>query len=40
MRRHPARAMYDQLDDTLRSITMQLRSAIQGRCEQGAGKRR
>ena len=29
MRRHPARAMYDQLDDTLRSITMQLRSAIQ-----------
>ena len=29
MRRHPARAMYDQLGDTLRSITMQLRSAIQ-----------
>lgn len=29
MRRHPARAMYDQLEDTLTSITMQLRSAIQ-----------
>ena len=28
MRRHPARAMYNQLEDTLRSITMQLRSAI------------
>jgi signal transduction histidine kinase len=28
MRRHPAREMYNQLDDTLRSITMQLRSAI------------
>jgi two-component system, NarL family, sensor histidine kinase UhpB len=28
MRRYPARAMYNQLDDTLRSITMQLRSAI------------
>ena len=29
MRRHPARAMYDQLEDTLTSITMQLRSAIE-----------
>jgi signal transduction histidine kinase len=28
MRRHPARAMYDQLEDTLTSITLQLRSAI------------
>ena len=28
MRRYPARAMYSQLEDTLRSITMQLRSAI------------
>ena len=28
MRRYPARAMYNQLEDTLRSITMQLRSAI------------
>jgi signal transduction histidine kinase len=28
MRNHPARAMYDQLEDTLTSITMQLRSAI------------
>jgi two-component system sensor histidine kinase UhpB len=27
--RHPARAMYDQLEDTLTSITMQLRSAIE-----------
>ena len=29
MRRYPARAMYNQLGDTLRSITMQLRSAIE-----------
>ena len=29
MRRHPARAMYDQLEDTLTSITLQLRSAIE-----------
>lgn len=29
MPRHLARAMYDQLEDTLTSITMQLRSAIQ-----------
>lgn len=28
MRQHPARAMYDQIEDTLTSITMQLRSAI------------
>jgi len=28
MRNHPARAMYDQLEDTLSSMTMQLRSAI------------
>lgn len=28
MRKHPARAMYDQLDDSLRSLTSQLRSAI------------
>src|SRR5258706_4810464 len=28
MRKHPARAMYDQLDDTLTSMTRQLRSAI------------
>lgn len=28
MRRHPARAMYDQLEDALTSITLQLRSAI------------
>ena len=28
MRRYPARAMYNQLEDALRSITMQLRSAI------------
>jgi signal transduction histidine kinase len=28
MRRYPARAMYNQLEDILRSITMQLRSAI------------
>jgi len=28
MRNHPARAMYDQLEDTLTSMTMQLRSAI------------
>ena len=28
MRRFPTRAMYNQLEDTLRSITMQLRSAI------------
>ena len=28
MRKHPARAMYDQLDDTLTSLTRQLRSAI------------
>jgi signal transduction histidine kinase len=34
MYRHPARAMYDQLDDTLRSITMQLRSAIQADARQ------
>jgi len=29
MRKHPARAMYDQIEDSLTSITMQLRSAIQ-----------
>lgn len=29
MRQHPARAMYDQIEETLTSITMQLRSAIQ-----------
>ena len=29
MRHHPARAMYDQLEDTLTSLTMQLRSAIE-----------
>jgi signal transduction histidine kinase len=29
MRRHPARAMYDQLEDGLLSITRQLRSAIE-----------
>ena len=29
MHNHPARAMYDQLEDTLTSITMQLRSAIE-----------
>lgn len=29
MRRHPARAMYDQIEGMLSSITMQLRSAIQ-----------
>ena len=29
MRHHPGRAMYDQLEDTLTSITMQLRSAIE-----------
>jgi signal transduction histidine kinase len=29
MRSHPQRAMYDQLEDTLASITMQLRSAIE-----------
>jgi hypothetical protein len=28
MRKHAARAMYDQLDDTLTSLTRQLRSAI------------
>jgi len=28
MHHHPARAMYDQLEDTLSSITMQLRTAI------------
>lgn len=29
MRSHPARAMYDQIEDALTSITMQLRSAIE-----------
>jgi len=29
MRHHPARAMYDQLEETLTSITMRLRSAIE-----------
>jgi two-component system, NarL family, sensor histidine kinase UhpB len=29
MRNHPGRAMYDDLEDALSSITMQLRSAIQ-----------
>src|SRR5687767_1416658 len=29
VRKHPARAMYDQLEDALTSITMQLRSAIE-----------
>jgi signal transduction histidine kinase len=29
MSQHPARAMYDQIEETLISITMQLRSAIQ-----------
>jgi len=29
MRQHPARAVYDQIEDTLTSITMQLRTAIQ-----------
>jgi len=29
MRNHPARAMYDQIEDALTSITMQLRSAIE-----------
>jgi hypothetical protein len=29
MPRHLARAMYDQLEDTVTSVTMQLRSAIQ-----------
>ncbi|MGA8005146.1 MAG: ATP-binding protein [Burkholderiales bacterium] len=29
MSQHPARAMYDQIEETLTSITMQLRSAIQ-----------
>jgi two-component system sensor histidine kinase UhpB len=28
MRNHPARAMYDQIEDALTSLTMQLRSAI------------
>lgn len=28
MRNHPARAMYDQIEDLLSSLTMQLRSAI------------
>src|SRR5204863_2119757 len=28
MRNHPPRAMYDQLEDTLTAMTMQLRSAI------------
>ena len=31
MRQHPARAVYDQIEDTLTSITMQLRSAIERR---------
>jgi signal transduction histidine kinase len=29
MRQHPAQALYDQVEDTLTSLTMQLRSAIQ-----------
>lgn len=29
MRNHPARALYDQIEDALTSITMQLRSAIE-----------
>jgi hypothetical protein len=33
MRQHPARAMYDQIEGTLTSITMQLRSAIRADAE-------
>ena len=33
MRQHPARAMYDQIEDALTSITMQLRSAIRADAE-------
>lgn len=29
MRPHPARALYDQVEDTLMSLTLELRSAIQ-----------
>jgi signal transduction histidine kinase len=34
MRNHPARAMYDQLEDTLNSMTLQLRSAIAADAQQ------
>jgi len=36
MRQHPARAMYDQIEGMLTSITMQLRSAIQADAEMPA----
>jgi signal transduction histidine kinase len=41
MRRHPGRAMYDELEAALTSITMQLRSAIQAdtRRVNGSGDR-
>ena len=41
MRHHPGRAMYDELEDALTSITMQLRSAIQAdtRRVNGSGDR-
>jgi two-component system sensor histidine kinase UhpB len=41
MRNHPGRAMYDELEDALTSITMQLRSAIQAdtRRVNGSGAR-
>ena len=42
MRNHPARAMYDQLEDALTSMTMQLRSAIvaDARPPQASGRAR
>ena len=42
MRNHPARGMYDQLEDTLTSMTMQLRSAIvaDARPPQASGRAR
>ena len=39
MRNHPARAMYDQLEDTLTSMTMQLRSAIAADAAQSSDSR-
>ena len=35
MRNHPARAMYDQLEDLLTSMTMQLRPAIAADAQPG-----
>jgi len=39
MRNHPGRAMYDELEDALTSITMQLRSAIQADARRVNGDR-